>query len=108
MPLEVSQPLLERPAPGDGVTHSCEAKEGEKRWRPSGGWQPGEFAGDPLDLPQAKAVILKEIKANTDTADLSPGVKAKLAGTIVGQLGSVQEGGEKIAEIITAIDSIRF
>ena len=54
----------------------------------------GSFAGAPLDADQTHAVVaaLKQVKETSSTEELSIGIKAKLAGGIVGLLGNVPQG----------------
>lgn len=58
----------------------------------------GDYAGERLTDSQSVAVItvLKEIKAAQPGQDLSIAVKARLAGTILQNLGEVLQGADQL------------
>ena len=69
----------------------------------------GAFSGDPLDVDQANAVVrvLKQLKG-AEPGTVTIGVKARLAGSIVTQLGEVPAGAERIGDVLSALDSLSF
>ena len=68
------------------------------------------YARDRLAPPESSAVIrvLKEVKNTPANAKLSIGVKAKLAGTVLSQLGDVPANAERVGDALSAIDALTF
>ena len=70
----------------------------------------GEHPGDLLDAAQCSAVIqlLKETKEIAPGTELSIGIKARLAGSILSALGDVPPGAEKVGAALESIDGLTF